>query len=76
MGDPLVLRLWAGRALYLLIACVIIFARLLPLGLAGRVEELAPRLHQALVVGVHVERVRVLLVLLLLLPPPRRHRGG
>ena len=31
MGDPLVLRLWTGRGIYVLIACVLIFARLLPL---------------------------------------------
>jgi rod shape-determining protein MreD len=31
MGDPVALRLWAGRGLYLLIACLVVFVRLLPL---------------------------------------------
>ncbi len=31
MGDPITLRLWAGRGTYLLIACLIVFVRLLPL---------------------------------------------
>lgn len=31
MGDPIALRLWAGRGIYLLIACVLVFVRLLPL---------------------------------------------
>lgn len=31
MGDPITLRLWAGRGIYVLIACVLVFVRLLPL---------------------------------------------
>lgn len=31
MADPITLRLWTARAVYLLAACVIVFVRLLPL---------------------------------------------
>lgn len=31
MADPIALRLWTGRLFYLLIACAVVFARLLPL---------------------------------------------
>jgi rod shape-determining protein MreD len=33
MGDPITRQLWIGRGKYLLIACAIIFVRLLPLNL-------------------------------------------
>ncbi len=33
MADPISTRLWLGRGIYLLIACITIFARLLPMDL-------------------------------------------